>query len=109
MPKLVIFMLRHVAIGFAVAILAVSALLVLDPGGIGSLLLGSTWGLLAAGLLAFFLGLTFASVQMGMAIMSLKAEPPSGSGGGADMPLIAQPAPVAVRHTDQAAKPPRRP
>ncbi|MBL8710674.1 MAG: hypothetical protein JNL25_15885 [Rhodospirillaceae bacterium] len=109
MPKLVIFMLRHVAIGFAVAIVAVGALLALDPGGIGTLMTGSSWGLLAAGLLAFFLGLTFASVQMGIAIMSLKGESPSGSGGGADMPLIAQPAPVAVRHTNQAAKPPRRP
>lgn len=63
------FALGHVGIGALLATGFVVALLNLDLHGTGTLLLGAAehpWPLL---LLWFFLGLTFASVQLAVAIM----------------------------------------
>jgi hypothetical protein len=66
----ILFLAAHAAAGFAIALLAVLALLWADPAGIGTLLRheGNLW---PAALLWFFLGLTCASIQMGSAIMGL--------------------------------------
>lgn len=64
-----LFLLRHALIGFAIGMVFVIALLWLDLGGLRSLLLRDAGGWLAAGLLVFFAGSTFAAVQMGMAVM----------------------------------------
>lgn len=100
MPVLVKFMLRHALIGYAVAIVFVAGLLALDMGGLATLVSTSQFGVLAVALLTFFTGLTFGSLQMGMAIMSLKEEPeddgPTGHGTAADNWEL-QPLPVVVR------------
>jgi hypothetical protein len=80
MPLLLRFLLRHAAIGFVLAAAAVAGLLLADPAGLGTLL----WrgGALPIMLLWFFLGLTYGSVQMGVAVMLLGVEdrpsPPAG-------------------------------
>ncbi|MEO1039449.1 MAG: hypothetical protein AAFX09_07870 [Pseudomonadota bacterium] len=68
MPDLVRFLIRHALIGFIVAILFVAAILVFDFANLRTLASQSSAGLLAILLLALFIGLTFASVQMGYAI-----------------------------------------
>ncbi|MCI4661984.1 MAG: hypothetical protein MRY63_09225 [Neomegalonema sp.] len=70
MPGLVKFLLKNAAIGFLVGVAFVGALVALDLGGIGSLLLNSSHGLLGFCLMSFMMGLSFASVQMGMAVWS---------------------------------------
>lgn len=64
-----LFLLRHALIGFALGAVFVSAIVCLDIGGLRGLLLNDAGGWLAAGLLVFFAGSTFAAAQMGMAVM----------------------------------------
>ncbi|MBF0247191.1 MAG: hypothetical protein HQL36_03835 [Alphaproteobacteria bacterium] len=71
MPQLVRFMMRHAAIGFAIAIAFVTVLMVSDFNGVGTLILGSDMWYVALFMLTFFTGLTCASVQMGLAIFAL--------------------------------------
>ena len=99
MPTLVKFMLRHALIGYAAAIIFVAAILALDVGGLRSLVETSSLGMLAVALLTFFTGLTFASLQMGMAIMSLKNEEEDGNetGGHADLTAQWEVQPVTVK------------
>lgn len=81
MPRLVRLLARNALIGFAIAPLAVTALVVFDVAGIGSLTAGAEQGWLICGILTFLMGLTFASAQMGFAVMLLpydQDEPPSG-------------------------------
>lgn len=66
---LVPFLLKNAAFGFAMAVLFVAALLTLDVGGMRTLIGQSDVGLFAALLVTFMIGLTFASLQMGLAIM----------------------------------------
>ena len=77
LPMLVRFLLRHAAIGFALAAIFVAAILVLDPQDARALLVGGAghwWPALA---LWFFTGLTFGAVQIGAATMLLDhADPP---------------------------------
>jgi hypothetical protein len=76
MPSLVRFLLLQVAIGFGLAALLVAALLLADPGGIGSLLRASQFGPGPVLLLWLFTGGTFAAVQFGAAVALLHhAEP----------------------------------
>ena len=69
MPHLVKFLLRHALIGFAIGLAAVILIVFADVGHIRTLIDNSSQGWLALALLSFSLGLTFASVQMGFAIM----------------------------------------
>ena len=99
LPMLVRFLLRHAAIGFALAAIFVTAILLFDPQDAGTLLMtaaGHWWPALA---LWFFTGLTFGSVQIGAATMLLeKADPPRPRhGGGAPANLI--PVPLRIRAT----------
>lgn len=71
MPRLLKLLLKNLALGFAVAALFVAALIWSDTAGLGTLIAESSHGWLAAALLFFFTGLTFASVQMGIAVMGL--------------------------------------
>lgn len=71
MPKHVIFLARHAALGFVIAIVAVTLMMITDFANLRSLMLASDVGLLALFLLTFFLGLTLASVQMGIAVIML--------------------------------------
>lgn len=74
MPILVRFMLKHALFGYGAALVFTGVLLWLDIGGLATLMLQSRVGLLAAGMLFFFTGLTFGSLQMGIAVMTLRPE-----------------------------------
>jgi hypothetical protein len=78
--RLVPHLTRHCFAGVLAGWTAVAALLLLDVGGLGRLILpAEAWMLALAMLLAFF-GLTFGSVAMGAVIMSLghRGGPPRG-------------------------------
>ena len=78
MPDLVRFLIRHGLIGFVIGVGFTALILVLDVGYIRSLTAGSGEGLGVRLLLAFFICSTFASAQMGVAVMwppSRKVDP----------------------------------
>ncbi|UIJ71265.1 hypothetical protein [Aurantimonas sp. HBX-1] len=75
MPELLRFLLRNAAIGFAAAAGLVAALALADIGRFGTVLRESDVGLPAFALLVYFLGLTFAGVQVGFALMLGLATP----------------------------------
>lgn len=68
-PKLVRFLIKNAAIGFAAAIVFVSAILAFDIGNLGTVFAQSGVGMVAIPLMTFMIGLTFASLQMGFAVM----------------------------------------
>ncbi|MFG1428238.1 hypothetical protein [Roseixanthobacter glucoisosaccharinicivorans] len=76
MPKLVIFLAKHAALGFALAVAFVGGLVALDIGHLRTLLTGSGEAWLPAFVLTFAMGLTFSSVQMGVAVMLLGEDEP---------------------------------
>jgi len=71
MPKLLRLLIKNTAIGFGVSATFVAAVIWSDTAQLGSLIAASPVGWLAATILFFFVGLTFASVQMGIAVMRL--------------------------------------
>ncbi len=92
---LVRLFLVHTLIGYAIATLFVGALVVFNVGGLTTLVVRQhAEGFIV--LLWFFSGLTFASVQMGAAIMSLADAPPPAGGKRARPPKSALLAAVRV-------------
>lgn len=82
MPPLVRLLARNALIGFFIAVVTVAALVFFDVARIGSLTASAERGWFIRGILAFMLGLTFASAQMGFAVMLMPydaGEPPSGA------------------------------
>jgi hypothetical protein len=75
MPVLRFFALQ-VAIGFGIAGIFLVALLLADPGGIGSLLRASGAGIWPALLFWLFTGLTFGAVQFAAALGLAAEEKP---------------------------------
>ena len=71
MPRLVRFLLRHATFGFLIACVAVTLMMITDFANLRTLMMESEVGFLALCLLTFFLGLTLASVQMGIAVILL--------------------------------------
>ncbi len=69
--RLVRYLALHAAGGFVMAGLFVWGLMANDVAGLWTLVSQSGSGLLATAMLTAFTGLTFASVQMGIAIMML--------------------------------------
>ena len=69
MTDLLRFLLRHAVLGMAIGVAFTAVLLVLDVGHLRRLTEGSLTGLGVRLLLAFFIGSTFASLQMGIAVM----------------------------------------
>ena len=63
------FFLTHIGIGLALSTMLMAAILRFDPMGLSDLLLRSAEHPVPLLLLWFFCGLTFASVQLGVAIM----------------------------------------
>ena len=74
MPALIRFLIRHALIGFCIGIAFTAAILILDIGSIRSLTEGGAEGFGVRLLFTFFTCTTFASAQMGIAVMW----PPSG-------------------------------
>ena len=77
MPSPLRFLLLHAAIGFGLAALLVLALLVADPGGVGTLLRRAPSSPAPALLLWLFCGMTFGAVQFGAAVMLLEHREPA--------------------------------
>jgi hypothetical protein len=73
MPALIRFLIRHALIGFSIGIAFTGVLLVLDIGSIRSLTSGTLEGGAVRILLTLFIGSSFASAQVGIAVM----RPPS--------------------------------
>lgn len=73
LPKLVRFMLTHIANGMVIGCLMVFALIHFDVAGIGRLLASDASGL-ATFLLFFQAAFTFGAISMGVAVMALGEE-----------------------------------
>lgn len=97
LPDMIRFLLRHAAIGAAVAVVAVALLLVTDFGGLRTLVLASSGGYVAVFALTAALAITLGSVQMGFAIM-LHDRDDDDRGGGHRARLSPVPVLARVRH-----------
>ena len=78
MPPLIRFLIRHGLIGFCIGVAFTAVLLVLDVANLRTLTRGAPEGTGVRLLLAFFVSTTFASAQMGIAVMfppSRKVDP----------------------------------
>lgn len=81
MPKLIRLYIVNVAIGFALALAFVSAIVFFDVGGLRHLVTGSEMGWLAFLMMVVFNGIVFAGVQFAYAVMSLAAPDDAPKGG----------------------------
>lgn len=70
LPKLIRFMLTHIANGMAIGCILLLVIIRLDLGGLGTLLAKDSSGL-ATVVLFFQTALTFGAVSMGVAVMNL--------------------------------------
>ncbi len=68
MPELIRLLLRHALIGFALALLLVLCLLHFNIGHLADMMTGPD-GPVALFMLIAFIGITFASAQMGIGVM----------------------------------------
>jgi hypothetical protein len=78
MPPLIRFLIRHGLIGLCIGIAFTAILLVFDVARLRTLTKGSVEGVGVRLMLAFFISTTFASAQMGVAVMfppSRKVDP----------------------------------
>ncbi|MBX3578352.1 MAG: hypothetical protein KF723_14190 [Rhizobiaceae bacterium] len=89
MTDLVRFLACNAAIGFGLAAGFVGLVVGIDVGGLRSLAAASAAGPYAIGLLFVATGLTFASVQMGFAVMLLAHAPGPGGGKAKRSPVVA--------------------
>lgn len=98
MPKLISLYIRNIAIGFAISLAFVAALLGFNVANLGHLIAHSDIGYVAVALLVVFNTVVFASVQFAIAVMSM-AEEEGGQGGLRDPLLVpvSVPMPVPVR------------
>lgn len=109
LPEHVLFLMRHALIGFAMSAVIVGIVAGFDLGGFRSLAARSGSVFVAFPILAAFLGLTLASVQMGAAIMLLpRDETPRGGGTRVGARLAAFFAPPARLAPVRVAANPRR-
>ena len=74
MPRLVRLYIHHVFIGFGLGLLFTGLLLWLNVANLWHLVSTSDLGLMAAGMLVFFNGLVFASVQFAYVIMTMPTD-----------------------------------
>lgn len=93
MPKLVRLYIQSIAVGLALSVLFLGALLALDIGGLRGLILGSSSGLVASVMLVVFNGIIFSGAQFAYVIMRL-ADRDDGPRGGRGVRLEAVPVPV---------------
>ncbi|WGV16502.1 hypothetical protein [Fuscovulum ytuae] len=98
MPKLVRLYIQSIAVGFALSVLFLGALLWLDIGGLGGLILGSSTGFVAAAMLIVFNGIIFSGAQFAYVIMRM-ADHDDGPRGGRAVRLEPIPVKVAAQKT----------
>lgn len=96
LPRLVRLLGLHGAVGFAIAAVFMAGFLVANPGDARYLLLGSAGHWWPALVLWFFLGLTFGSVQIGVAVMLLADGPTRPGGGHRAQPRRLVPVPIPL-------------
>lgn len=104
--RLIRFLLVHAVVGTGIALAAVALLLAGDVAGLRGLVARSDAGLLALGVMTAFFIITFASVQMSVALAIHLAQPPSGRAGRAQRPVPVprlRPIPVAAARPSRAA------
>lgn len=99
----------HAAIGFVVATVFVTGLMLADPGGIAALLHPAQAGLLPLGLLWLFSGLTFGAAQFATALGLAAAGNGRDSRGGLAASPWAALRPVRVPAVARALRRPRTP
>ncbi|MFN3657315.1 MAG: hypothetical protein ACK4UO_08695 [Pseudolabrys sp.] len=92
---LLVLLAINLAIGVSVAVLLLGGLMALNPFRLRDLILADHAGGAALGLLLFGFVITFGSMAMGTAIMTLGHKPARKDGGGGKR--AAEPAPVRVR------------
>lgn len=91
---LIRFLLWHCAVGAIAGWVLLAGILTFDVGGIGTLVWGAPGGWLALFMMAFFFFITFGSVAMGAAVMTLHRRPPPDGGKRQRIPAL-QPHPVS--------------
>lgn len=93
--RLVRFLAGHAVTGGLIALATVALLVIGDVGGLRSLILRSDAGFLALAVMTSFFIITFASVQMAVAV-ALQGEDRTGGRGRRDMPSGYQLQPIRV-------------
>ncbi|RAH98137.1 hypothetical protein DLJ53_25795 [Acuticoccus sediminis] len=76
--RLIRFLAGHAAVGALIAVAAVSLLVIGDVGGLRGLVMRNDAGYLALAVMLGFFVITFASVQMSVALMLHTGEEPAG-------------------------------
>jgi len=99
MPKLVRLFILHGALGLGLGVVFTAILLWLDVAGLGRLVAASPQGWLAAAMLAWFSGVTFGGVQIGIAVMRLGDDNDTGGRRRRDPEVPPRPLAVAVTDT----------
>lgn len=102
MPKLVRLYIVNVAIGYALSAIFVAALVWLNIGGLGHLVLETRHGWIGGLMLFVSNGVIFAGAQFAIAVMR-QAETEDRPGGGTRAPALT-PAPVRVAETRRPAQ-----
>jgi hypothetical protein len=74
MPELIKLLIRHALIGYGLSVLLVICMLSFNVGGFTDLVTHTDHGWVAALMLLGFTGITFASAQMGIAVMGAGQE-----------------------------------
>ncbi|MFO1174455.1 MAG: hypothetical protein U1E48_04515 [Paracoccaceae bacterium] len=85
MPQLVRLYIRHVVIGFALALVFTGLLLALNVGNLWHLVSATKGGMLAAGMLVVANAIVFSGVQFAIAVMGM-AEREDGGGPRGNLP-----------------------
>lgn len=86
LPKLVKVYFLQIAIGFGLSAVFVALLLGFNVANLRTLMLSTSGGFIAAGLLFFFNGLVFAGVQFAITIMRMGTPEDKGPRGGRRAP-----------------------
>ena len=97
MPHHIRFLLKHAAIGAVAGVAFVGLLLAFDVVGLRHLVLNTSEGFIALAVMTMLFVITFGSVQMGRAIMSLGRDDRRGGGRPQAEALIPIPVETAQR------------
>lgn len=87
MPKLVHLYIKSVAIGFALALGFVVAIVAFDVAGLGRLILTTDMGWVAALMMVVFNGVVFSGIQFAIAIMLMAEDDDTPPRGGRMIPI----------------------
>ena len=87
MPKLVRLYIKSCAIGFALAVGFVVALVVMDVAGLQHLILSTEMGWIAALMMIVFNGVVFSGMQFAIAIMLMAEDDDTPPRGGRMIPI----------------------